>query len=381
MYWNVPRMVPCAVSGAGAFGRTCGVRQQPRFDRARRGDAPSPDRSRAACNAARLTRRSREPETRSPVSDRDGRCRGDAPCRAHRRSGPRGRSPDRPAARPFLSRSASVSPSRCSMTRYDDACRVVPDVVERADVRMIERGDALRFALEARPELGIGREGGRQHLDGDGALEAGVAGLVDLAHAAGADGADDLVRSEARAGGQGHGEGASLMQSRASGVSSAHAYHDSCSCNCSRVDCRRPPGRHARGRRRAVRDRDARLHRVRDARRRARTVDDLPHATRSTRATTRSAARSIMVHGTNRNADHYFETVDRRGLSRRRARGHRRHRAAHDRSDRQARGRTRSSGRAAGARAGRRARRRRCRRSISSTRSSASSRTRRRSRT
>ena len=39
-----------------------------------------------------------------------------------------------------------------------------------------------------------------QHLDGDGAVQAGVAGLVDLAHTPGAEGGLDLVRAEGGAG-------------------------------------------------------------------------------------------------------------------------------------------------------------------------------------
>ena len=35
-----------------------------------------------------------------------------------------------------------------------------------------------------------------QHLDGDRAVQAGVGRLVDLAHAAGAEGGTDLVRAE-----------------------------------------------------------------------------------------------------------------------------------------------------------------------------------------
>ena len=43
------------------------------------------------------------------------------------------------------------------MTRYDGAV-LLADVVERADVRMVELGDGARFALEALAELRIGRE-------------------------------------------------------------------------------------------------------------------------------------------------------------------------------------------------------------------------------
>jgi hypothetical protein len=43
-----------------------------------------------------------------------------------------------------------------------------------------------------------------EDLQRDDAIETGVAGSVDLAHAAGADWLEDLVRSEAGAGGEGH---------------------------------------------------------------------------------------------------------------------------------------------------------------------------------
>ena len=44
----------------------------------------------------------------------------------------------------------------------------------------------------------------RQHLDGDRALERGVAGFVHLAHAAGPEGGDDLIRTKPNAGGERH---------------------------------------------------------------------------------------------------------------------------------------------------------------------------------
>jgi len=46
------------------------------------------------------------------------------------------------------------------------------------------------------------RELFRQHLDGDRALELGVMGFVDAAHAAFADGGDDLIRTKPSAGGE-----------------------------------------------------------------------------------------------------------------------------------------------------------------------------------
>ena len=57
---------------------------------------------------------------------------------------------------------------------------------------MIERGEQARFALEARAPVRIVGEQGRQQLDGDVASEAGIAGAVHLAHAAGAERPGDL---------------------------------------------------------------------------------------------------------------------------------------------------------------------------------------------
>jgi hypothetical protein len=61
---------------------------------------------------------------------------------------------------------------------------VLADVVQRADVWVIELRNRPGFAIEALAEPGIGRHRGRQHLYCDDAIEPGVAGFVDLAHAA-----------------------------------------------------------------------------------------------------------------------------------------------------------------------------------------------------
>src|SRR5262249_30448092 len=71
------------------------------------------------------------------------------------------------------------------------------DVVDRADVRVVERGDALRLALEARAELRVGRELRGQQLDGHVPLESRVTRLVDLAHPPRTERSADLVRPEA----------------------------------------------------------------------------------------------------------------------------------------------------------------------------------------
>jgi hypothetical protein len=67
------------------------------------------------------------------------------------------------------------------------------DIVERADVGMIEAGDGFGFALEAGFQGGVVGEVGGEDFDGDFAAEAGVAGAIDFAHAACADGGKDFV--------------------------------------------------------------------------------------------------------------------------------------------------------------------------------------------
>ncbi len=72
------------------------------------------------------------------------------------------------------------------------------DVVEGADVRMVQAGDRVRLALEALAE-------GRQtFLDGNDAIEAGIERLVNLPHATDANGRDDFVGTEPRTGGKEH---------------------------------------------------------------------------------------------------------------------------------------------------------------------------------
>ncbi len=69
---------------------------------------------------------------------------------------------------------------------------------DRSDVRVLELGEQLCFALEARQTLSILGEGGRQDLDRDVALELRVRRAVDLAHPAFAQLGGDLVGTEAR---------------------------------------------------------------------------------------------------------------------------------------------------------------------------------------
>ena len=71
-----------------------------------------------------------------------------------------------------------------------------PDVIQGADVGVRQLRDALGFPIEAVAELRVRGEKRGQHLDGNVASEAGVAGFVDLAHSAGAEGLNDFVGTE-----------------------------------------------------------------------------------------------------------------------------------------------------------------------------------------
>ena len=64
------------------------------------------------------------------------------------------------------------------------------------DVRMGQRRDRPRLTLEASESVGIGRHSRGQDLDRDVAVQLRVMSLEHLAHAAGADRRDDLVRTE-----------------------------------------------------------------------------------------------------------------------------------------------------------------------------------------
>ena len=81
---------------------------------------------------------------------------------------------------------------------------LVADVVDGEDVRVVERRGGLRLLREASQAVGIGRNAGGKDLDGHVAAEGRVAGAVDFAHSAGAEGGHNLAGSESRAGCQGH---------------------------------------------------------------------------------------------------------------------------------------------------------------------------------
>ena len=71
--------------------------------------------------------------------------------------------------------------------------------VDGADVRMIQRGEQLRFATEPRDTIGVLRKRVREDLERDVASQCGIAGPIHFAHSPGADRCQDFVRAEAHA--------------------------------------------------------------------------------------------------------------------------------------------------------------------------------------
>jgi hypothetical protein len=64
---------------------------------------------------------------------------------------------------------------------------------------VVERGEHLRFALEARHAVGVVGEDVRQNFQRHVATQLGVAGAIDFAHTACADLGQNLISSDAGA--------------------------------------------------------------------------------------------------------------------------------------------------------------------------------------
>lgn len=84
--------------------------------------------------------------------------------------------------------------ARSNQIRPVSEAIIVADVIELADVGVVEGGDGLGFALKTVGELLFGG------LDGDVAVEPRITGSPHFAHASLADGGDDLVGAEVLAG-------------------------------------------------------------------------------------------------------------------------------------------------------------------------------------
>src|ERR1051326_2948937 len=57
-------------------------------------------------------------------------------------------------------------------------------VMQGADVRMLKGRDSFGFAIEALLQIRIIRKMGRQYLDGNRAVESGIASPINLSHTA-----------------------------------------------------------------------------------------------------------------------------------------------------------------------------------------------------
>src|SRR5688572_173131 len=73
------------------------------------------------------------------------------------------------------------------------ACERPSSMPSIAVIRVVQRREDLRFALEACETVRITREGRRQDLDGDVALRLPIARAVDLTHSSSAEKAADLI--------------------------------------------------------------------------------------------------------------------------------------------------------------------------------------------
>jgi len=82
---------------------------------------------------------------------------------------------------------------------------LVADVVQRADVRMIQAGNNFGLALEALTACRIVSKMRRKNLDSDGAVQARVPRPIYFPHSTSTQRSDDLVRAQSRAVRQRHG--------------------------------------------------------------------------------------------------------------------------------------------------------------------------------
>ena len=99
--------------------------------------------------------------------------------------------------------SLQTAAERLALEQFRDdvrRARVGADIVDRQDVRVIELPGGARLLLEAMQPARVRRERLGDQLDRDLAPEPWIARAVDLAHAAGAEPADDLIGTDAGAG-------------------------------------------------------------------------------------------------------------------------------------------------------------------------------------
>ncbi len=117
-------------------------------------------------------------------------------------SGPIGRSADR---RNSVGKDFS---KRLALEELHDGIgrlTVRSEIEDGEDVRVVQRRNRVRLALEARERVGVLRERFRKHFDRDIAMELRVLRAVNLSHPPGTQGGEDLVGTEFRTGRKRHG--------------------------------------------------------------------------------------------------------------------------------------------------------------------------------
>jgi hypothetical protein len=116
------------------------------------------------------------------------------------------RSPDSIGKRRAFDELQHERPRRLKPARYDPTChdRRLFDPVDGCNVRVVERGEHLRFAFEAREAVGIAREFLGQDLQRDIAIELRIARPIHDPHTACPEQAHDLVRSDVHSCGERH---------------------------------------------------------------------------------------------------------------------------------------------------------------------------------
>src|SRR2546425_4347846 len=78
------------------------------------------------------------------------------------------------------------------------------NVIDRENVRMIERAGSASFLFKAMQPIGIGRESRRQNLDSDISSQPCVAGAIHLTHSARSQGRKNFIGTEFCARSDGH---------------------------------------------------------------------------------------------------------------------------------------------------------------------------------
>ena len=101
----------------------------------------------------------------------------------------------------LVNREAALAQSFCQRDAVTELhhenvdTRLVPDVVQRADVRMVQARDRPGFPFEPLAKLGARFEG-RQDLEGNGPVQARVARPIDLSHATRSKRGQNVERTE-----------------------------------------------------------------------------------------------------------------------------------------------------------------------------------------